>query len=314
LTPPPEVPLRAGQLLAAARTLGLSGKSVSKVSSPGIINTIYLVDEHYVVRVPRDHHGHFEQTQREAAVLPAVVASGVTTPRLIAFDDSCSLLPVPFMIVEYAQGVDAESAGLVPPDPATTWRRLGQELAHVHDTIPPVDVVDDTNASETIDLHDLLERRAKEGWISILEVRRLRQWVEALTANVEEPGDNVLLHGDAQMSNVLVDPSSGAFSALIDWGCAHMGGPAIDFRVVPLAAVAPMLDGYREIIGSVRPTLESEILLARLRLVLNMIPRGAAAGTTWGERPIAWLTDLLVTLATTADPRWTRLCPLPTAK
>jgi hypothetical protein len=115
------------------------------------------------------------------------------------------------------------------------------------------------------------------------------------------------------MSNVLVDPSSLAFNALIDWGCAHMGNPAIDFRVVPLAAVGPMLDGYREVVGAVRPALESEILLARLRLVMNMIPLGAAAGTTWGERPTAWLTDLMLTFATTSDPRWKTVLPRPSA-
>jgi hygromycin-B 7''-O-kinase len=312
LTRPPEVPLDAGQLLAAARGFGLPGKSFSKIPSRGIINSIYLVDDHYVVRVPRDHQGHFEQTRREASVLPAVVASGVTTAHLIAFDDSCSRLPVPYTIVEHAPGVDAESAGLEPPDPITTWRQFGRELALAHGAVSPVHVVGDTNASETTDLHDLLERRASEGWISNLESRRLHEWTRALTDHVNEPASPVLLHGDAQMSNVLVDPSSGAFNSLIDWGCAHMGNPAVDFRVVPLAAVAPMLDGYRDITGPTRPSLETEILLARLRLLTDVLPLGAAAGTTWGERPTAWLFDLFLTLATTADPRWTTLlerCP-----
>ena len=312
MTRPPEVPLDAGQLLAAARALGLPGKSFSKIPSPGIINTIYLVDDHYVVRVPRDHHGHFEQTRREASVLPAVAASGVTTAHLLAFDDSCSRLPVPYTIVEHVQGVDAESAGLVPPDPTTTWRQFGRELALAHGAVPPVDVVGDTNASETTDLHDLLEQRARQGWISNLEARRLREWTAALTDYVNEPARPVLLHGDAQMSNVLVDPSSGAFNSLIDWGCAHMGNPAVDFRVVPLAAVAPMLDGYRDVTGPIRPSLESEILLARLRLLVDVLPLGPSPGCSWGERPIAWLVDLFLTLATTADPRWTTLlerCP-----
>src|SRR5438094_2609117 len=121
---PPEVPLDAGQLLDAARALGLPGTSVVKIPSPGIINAIYLVDDEYVFRVPRDHDGRVQQTRREASVIPAVVASGVTTPGLIAFDDSRSRLPVPFTIVERAIGVDAESVGLAPPHPPATWRRL----------------------------------------------------------------------------------------------------------------------------------------------------------------------------------------------
>jgi hypothetical protein len=110
-------------------------------------------------------------------------------------------------------------------------------------------------------------------------------------------------------SNVLVDPTSGAFSSLIDWGCAHMGRPVVDFRVVPLAAVLPMLDGYTDVAGATSPSLEAEILLARLRLFANALPGGPAAGCTWGERPIAWLTDLFLTLATTPDPRWATLLP-----
>lgn len=44
-------------------------------------------------------------------------------------------------------------------------------------------------------------------------------------------------------------------------------------------------------------------------LLANALPLGPAADCTWGERPIAWLTDLLLTLTTTADPRWTTLLP-----
>src|SRR2546429_398701 len=188
-------------------------------------------------------------------VLTCMSLGGVTAPRLIAFENSCSRVPLPYTIVEHARGIDAESAGVVPPDPTTTWRQLGRELALAHGAVPPVDVVGDTNASETIDLDELLERRASEGWISNLEARRLHDWTATLADHVSEPARPVLLHGDAQMSNVLVDPSSGAFNSLIDWGCAHVGSPAVDFRVVPLAAVAPMLHGYGEVTGPTQPSL-----------------------------------------------------------
>ena len=309
LTQPPEVPIDAGEILAAARRFGLPGKSLAKAPSTGIINTIYMLDARYVVRVPRDHVGHFMQTRREASVLPSLVESGVGTPRLVAFDDSCTTIPVPFTIVERAEGIDAETASLFPPDPEATWRQFGRELARTHATSPPPAVASDTNAAESVDLVGLLERRATEGWISSIEMRRLHQWVASLSAHVEPPSSNVLVHGDAQMSNVLVDPSSGAFNALIDWGCAHMGSRAVDFRVVPLAAVAPMLDGYSEVTTWAGLSLEAEILLARFRLLFNVMPFGPAPGSTWGERSIAWLTDLLLTLATTASPRWTELRP-----
>lgn len=311
LMPPPEIPLDADQLLAAARAFGLQGKTVVKIPSSGIINTIYLVDNEYVIRVPRDHPGHFQQARREASVIPAVVESGVTTARLVGFDDKESLLPVPFTIVERAPGIDAESAGLVPPSPAATWRQLGRELARTHDSVPPDDVVGDFNAWETSDLDELLDRRASEGWISTLEANHLHAWVETLSERIDRPSPLVLVHGDAQMSNVLVDPAARTFSSLIDWGCAHMGSPAVDFRVVPLAAVLPMLDGYSEVTGLVQYPLQAEVLLARLRLFANALPLGPAPGATWGERSLAWLIDLFFTLATSTDQRWSGLLPPP---
>ena len=309
--PPPEIPLDADQVLAASRAFGLAGATLVKIPSPGIINTIYLVDDDYIVRVPRDHPGHFHQTRREAAVIPAVADSGVTTPHLLGFDDSCASLPVPFTIVERASGVDAESAGLVPPNPPLTWRRLGRELALTHRAVPPSEVVGDFNDWESSDLDELLDRRASEGWVSSLEASWLHAWVAALGEQLEEQAEPVLVHGDAQMSNLLVDPASGAFSSLIDWGCAHMGSRAVDFRVVPLSAVPPMLDGYTEVADVDRASLEAEVILARLRLFANALPLGPAPGSTWGERSLAWMTDLFLTLATTTDARLRELRPPP---
>ena len=65
LIPPAEISLDADQLLATARAFGLQGKTVVKSPSSGIINTIYLVDDDFVIRVPRDHPGHFQQTREK---------------------------------------------------------------------------------------------------------------------------------------------------------------------------------------------------------------------------------------------------------
>ena len=77
----------------------------------------------------------------------------------------------------------------------------------------------------------------------------------------------------------------------------------------PRRRVARRADTVVDVAGATRSSLEAEILLARLRLFANALPGGPAAGCTWGERPIAWLTDLFLTLATTTDPRWTTLLP-----
>lgn len=79
--------------------------------------------------------------------------------------------------------------------------------------------------------------------------------------------------------------------------------------MVPLAAVPPMLDGHAEVAGQAGTSFVAEIVLARVRLIANALPSGAVPGCTWGERPVAWLTDLLLTLATAADPRLRAVLP-----
>lgn len=39
-------------------------------------------------------------------------------------------------------------------------------------------------------------------------------------------------------------------------------------------------------------------------MILTIMPRGSAPGCGWGERPVAWLVDLLRFLTVTPDDRW----------
>lgn len=61
-----------------------------------------------------------------------------------------------------------------------------------------------------------------------------------------------------------------------------------------MRAVPQLLVGHREIAGlEADETAEARILWQRLHLVFRVMPRGPAAGTSWEERPVAWLADLL---------------------
>jgi hypothetical protein len=78
---------------------------------------------------------------------------------------------------------------------------------------------------------------------------------------------------------------------------------------MPLAAVPHLVAGHRDVAplpgdGSA----ESRLLWRRLQMLLAVLPRGAAPGTTWGERPIAWLIDLLPFFADPPE-RWRSLAP-----
>ena len=306
---PRPIPITPVHVAAIAAAHGVPNGPLEPVDSIGIINSVYVLGRRFVLRVPRDNPGHVAQAQREAAAIPAAVHAEVRTPRLVVFDDSLEILPVPFLIVDRVNGANAESLGVLPPEPREAWLRLGADLARLHLTRtppPPGEPWPD----ERRDPRHLVELRAEDGWLSTLEARRLHAWLDRLAPLVAAP-EAVFLHGDLQMSNVLLDRASGAYQALIDWGGARCGHPATDFSVVPLAAVAPMLEGYREVRAADPGVTEAAILWRRIQLVLRLLPRGAVPGWAWGERPVSRLTDMLLYFSELTDPVWRELGPRP---
>jgi aminoglycoside phosphotransferase (APT) family kinase protein len=308
---PPQPVVVSRVAVAAIATLHhLDITHVEPLPSIGIINTVYGLDDRYVLRVPRNHPAHVDQAYREAAAIPAALAAGVRTPPVVVFDESLSILPVPFLIVERVRGEDVESTGLAPAGLPLAWRELGIDLARLHEGVVPTAWRTEPGPDEVEDPHALVDRRSSEGWFSSYEATRLHAWLERLTAACGPEADPVLVHGDLQMSNVLIDPPSGRYVALIDWGCARRADPAIDLRVVPMAALAPLLTGYREVAGSNGQVSEAGILRRKLQLDLWALSRGPQAGRSWGEQALARMVDLFLHLAeTTSDDRWTDLMP-----
>lgn len=279
--PPPEVPVDETILRAVAERHGIPWSGAERLPSPGIINVVYALGRDVVLRIPRDHPIHVRQAAREAATIPRVVAAGVRTPPLVAFDDSCELLPVPYLLVERVHGGrDLESRGVDPADVPDVLRAVGRDLARVHE------LHGDGEPTPRPDGHALIEQRAEEGWLSGYETRWLHSWLDELEASPSPP---CLVHGDIQLSNILVDDSLG-YVALLDWGCALHGERAIDFMSTPMRALRPLLEGYREAGGEVDDRL---VLRGGLVAIVQELHRGAEPGTSWGERPVAWLTDLL---------------------
>ncbi|MFC4009893.1 hypothetical protein ACFOY2_21870 [Nonomuraea purpurea] len=43
---------------------------------------------------------------KEAEVIPVALDAGVRTPEVVAFDDSCSVVDMPYMVLARARGVD----------------------------------------------------------------------------------------------------------------------------------------------------------------------------------------------------------------
>lgn len=294
---PAVTPVSHDAAAAIAARHGLRFEGLEPLEHDGIINSVFALGQDHILRVPRNHPAHADQAVREAAAIPLAVEAGVHTPRLIAFDDSRDILPVPYLVVERVRGTNLESLALDPPAPQHAWLELGRDLARLHAGTGGARAgsgLEPIRADQLPDPRSLVEQRVADGWISPIEARWLDRWLDRLAPDAARPVPNRMVHGDVQMSNVLVDRGTYAYRALIDWGCARSADCAFDFLAMPMAAVPLLLAGHREVAALDQDqAAEARILWHRLQLTLHILPRGAAPGCSWGERPLAWLLDLV---------------------
>lgn len=294
-------------LAAIARRHGLGDLSCTRLPQIGVINAIYALGDDHILRVPRDDPGTLAQFRNEIVAAPHARAAGVRTPRLVAHAEADDLLPLPYTLYERVRG---RCLGLLDWEPATlapTWRELGHDLALLH-AAPPIAGLRLRGPGE--DPRALAEARATDGWITGLEVRWLTAWLDRLAPALAVPIPPAPVHADVQATNIMVAEGAWKYRAILDWGGAGLGDPAWDGFGLPLRAIPFVLEGHR----AVAPLpdddgAEARILWRHLRIALAMLPRGAAPGMSWGERPLAWLLEIFRFFADDPGPRWRDLRP-----
>jgi aminoglycoside phosphotransferase (APT) family kinase protein len=308
---PEHIPVSQAVLREIARRHGAPlGGGFEALPENGIFNAHYALGPDLVLRVPRNHPEHFAALRREGLAIPAARKAGVHTPELVAIDDTCELLPCPFAIYRRVHGETLESLDLSPAAAADIWRELGRELARLHAVAPDAANRSIPPPGPLPDPRDLVDARATAGWFTATESRWLQRWLAQLAPLALQPTRERFVHGDTQASNVMVQPHPLRYVALMDWGSAAWGTQVDDLAVVPLGAVAFMLEGYRES-GQIDEdaNLEARIVWRHVQLGLVTLPRGPLPDRSWAERPLTFLLDTLAFFA--SDPRdaWRDLCP-----
>ncbi len=291
---PDPVPVSADALAAIRIRSGLPDGPARQLPSLGITNTIYLLGEGVILRVPRDHPRFIQTVYTEAIAAPIAHASGVRTPKLLVFDDTCDLLPVPYTLYERAPGVALGIACDDPAQAAEAWRALGRELARLHATVERRGRAVELELDDPPDPRVWAERLAVEGYITATEARWLNGWLERLAPAALADVAPCFLHADTQATNVMVHPADLSFAALIDWGDARWGDPARDFIGMPPRAAPWVVQGYREARhDSALDGLEERIMWSDIALALRQLARGPAPEQSWAERPTTRLLDVL---------------------
>ena len=259
-----------------------------------------------VVRVARP--GYESDLAVEASVLPLVHAAGLPVPAVVEYDPGLGS-GRPYLVQQRLPGVVLGGAHLTGPARRRAWTELGAVLARLHREVgrPPGDVRVDVHADPLAVVGDLLG----QGWIGEPDAAWLTGWFDHLRRWVPPQPAAVLVHGDAAPQNVLVDPVTGALTALLDWGDAAVADPAVDLAKIPPADLPAAVDGYAAEAGDTdgqhwaARALWHQLAWAIGRLGTPTRPEDGA----WSAPPAARLLQLTRFLVHPPSPLWSELLP-----
>ena len=117
-------------LAAIARRHGLTADNVRPIPA-GVANHAFHLGDDLVLRIPRTTQ-FLADLVKEAAVIPAAVRVGVRTPDIVAFDDTCSEVNVPYMVLTRAPGLDLARLALSTTETEHVFHQVGRQLAKLH--------------------------------------------------------------------------------------------------------------------------------------------------------------------------------------
>lgn len=230
------------EILAAYRVSG----PWQCLEATGVANRIYATKD-LVLRVATDHPDAIVDARTESIAAPVARAAGILTPRLIAFDDSRTIADRPFSLWERVHGETLGLTDLRGSLRQDIWRDVGQQIARLHELVrscPDPNGYLDTPGRE-LDLAPVLDRFAAcghRGGPVVREIERLLSELSPLVSR-DSGGPDCFLHNDLHERNIMCG-AQGGLLAVIDWGDAGWGDPALDFAAVPLDFLAAALEGY----------------------------------------------------------------------
>ncbi|MFC5825921.1 phosphotransferase family protein [Nonomuraea insulae] len=286
-------------LAAIADRHGITAEQVRPLPT-GVANRVYLLGDDLVLRIPRTKRFLLDLV-KEAAVIPVALHAGVRTPEVVAFDDTCSVVDVPYMVLTRTRGVDLADLELPTADTERVFRQVGRELAKLHRlspaTAPALASVPVENGAA--DPWALTDRLLEEGWIDAEIARWLTGWFDRISAHLPSNPPTVLVHGDIAPQNLLVSRTPAQLNGIVDWGDAEWADPAVDFAKVPLPRIPAMLDGYRQESGqgtsTSAPIWEARVLWYHLTWALGRLadPAPRPGERHWTAPPASRLLGLL---------------------
>lgn len=199
---------------------------LTPVASAGTDNALFRLGADLMLRLPKAEWAP-PLIAREAEILPRLANRlPLAIPELVAIGTPSAAFPHPWSILRWIEGESAGAAALDTVESATTLARFVRTLQNI-EPAPGLAAGPANNFRGTP-----LTTRDKQARAAIAALGHeidapaaTRLWGEALATPLHE-GPGVWVHGDIHPGNVLT--RLGRLAAVIDWGCAGIGDPAVD--------------------------------------------------------------------------------------
>ncbi|MTD12542.1 phosphotransferase [Nakamurella sp. YIM 132087] len=173
---------------------------------------------------------------REWKVLSGLGAVYPLAPLGLAYCDDESVLGVPFLLVEFRDGI-AIGADMPPMGAVDAPKRLTGALvgvmAELHDVDPAAAGVADLGRPENFLSRQVTSWHKRAGAVWPQDIPAgIDRMSAALAAKVPVDDEVCLLHMDLKFDNMLVNPDTCDAQAVIDWDMATRGTPLFDLAVL----------------------------------------------------------------------------------
>jgi aminoglycoside phosphotransferase (APT) family kinase protein len=233
--------------------------------STGLANRIFATQD-VVLRVATDHPDAVVDARTESVAAPVARAAGILTPRLIAFDDTRTLVERPFSLWDRVHGETLGVTSLSPLQTADVWRGVGRELARLHlrvrECADPEGYLDEPGRDQ--DVGAVVKRLVDAKKLDIDAAGRVERLTEELRPYIAAGIETRFIHDDIHPMNIMCT-ADGELLAIIDWGDAGWGDPTLDFAAIPFDAIRSALEGYEaEAAGSLGAFPEARIAWNKL--------------------------------------------------
>jgi aminoglycoside phosphotransferase (APT) family kinase protein len=211
--------------LLAAQHPDLAGRPLRRVPSAGTDNALFRLGNDLVVRLPRIHWA-VDDVAKEQRWLPRLAPElPLAIPKPVAAGHPGEGYPWPWSVQRWLDGEDATAARIAD------LRATAVELARFVTTLHRIEASDGPRPGPTgrgvpLAVRDGATRAAIRALGERVDADAVTAAWDTALAAAEWDGDPVWVHGDLTPGNLLV--VDGRLSAVLDFGAAAVGDPAVD--------------------------------------------------------------------------------------